>query len=158
MSISSRNKRLQKELQIISQNTDKTNDPSVFTVGLKNNDTIDEWNATLFGTKGSPYEGGLFTLTIRFTNSYPHEAPSIRFENKIYHPNINEKGAICLDILKNAWSPALTVERVLQSISSLLTSPNPDDPFNVEAANLYIRNRNEFNMRARDWTNRYASF
>ncbi len=86
------------------------------------------------GPEGSPYQGGLFFLDIKFSLDYPFTPPKCTFKTKVYHPNINSSGGICLDILKNQWSPALTITKVLLSISSLLSDPNPDDPLVGEIA------------------------
>ena len=98
--------------------------------GLKNGE---QWNAILrvffviltFLQPDSPYDGGVFFLDINFPQDYPFKPPKVRFQTKIYHCNVNDKGGICLDILKDNWSPALTVSKVLLSICSLLTDPNP---------------------------------
>ena len=109
------------------------------------------------GPSNSPYQGGLFRLNIVFPLDYPFKPPKITFINKIYHPNVNANGIICLDILKNQWSPALTISKVLLSISSLLDDPNPEDPLVPEIANLFKSNRAKYNENAKLWTKKYAN-
>jgi len=108
------------------------------------------------GPEDSPYSGGVFFLDVHFPADYPFKPPKVQFTTKVYHPNINKNGSICLDILKEQWSPALTLSRVLLSISSLLTDPNPDDPLVPEIAHLYKTNKAQFERTARDWTQKYA--
>ena len=120
-------------------------------------DDLYHWTATIMGPEGSPYYGGVFYLNITFPSNYPFKPPKIAFITKIYHPNINNKGQICLDILKDRWSPALTISKVLLSICSLLTDPNPDDPLVVAIATMYRNNPKEFDKIARYWTRKYAS-
>ena len=109
------------------------------------------------GPEDSPYAGGVFFLNIHFPPDYPFKPPKVSFTTKIYHPNINSNGSICLDILKDQWSPALTISKVLLSISSLLTYPNPDDPLVPEIATIYKSDRDRYNATAREWTGRYAT-
>jgi len=110
------------------------------------------------GPDGSPYSGGIFFLRITFPEEYPFKPPKVIFKTKIYHCNINHNtGAICLDILKDNWSPALTISKVLLSICSLLTDANPADPLVPTIAHQYTHNREEHDRTARDWTKLYAS-
>uniref|UniRef100_A0A8C5RPX3 UBC core domain-containing protein n=1 Tax=Laticauda laticaudata TaxID=8630 RepID=A0A8C5RPX3_LATLA len=88
-------------------------------------DNIYEWRSTILGPPGSVYEGGVFFLDITFSSDYPFKPPKVTFWTRIYHCNINSQGVICLDILKDNWSPALTISKVLLSICSLLTDCNP---------------------------------
>ena len=114
------------------------------------------WDAMIIGPSASPFQGGIFKLEIHFPTDYPFKAPKVMFVTKVYHPNINAHGAICLDILKDQWSPALTISKVLLSICSLLTDPNPKDPLVPEVANQYVQDRAAYEATARTWTLKYA--
>ena len=143
-------KRLQRELTEIQKDT-----PANCSAGPNNNDLFN-WEATIIGPTETPYEGGIFKLKILFPADYPFKPPKITFETRIYHPNINANGGICLDILKDQWSPALNITKVLLSICSLLDEPNPDDPLMPEIAQLFKSNKAEFTRIAREHTIKYA--
>ena len=108
------------------------------------------------GPDDSPYAGGVFFLNIHFPTDYPFKPPKVTFTTRIYHCNINSNGSICLDILKDQWSPALTISKVLLSISSMMTDANPDDPLVPEIAHLYKTNRPKHDEHAKEWTKKYA--
>jgi ubiquitin-conjugating enzyme E2 D/E len=124
--------------------------------GPINENDLFHWEGTIIGPEDSPYAKGIFKLKIDFPADYPFKPPKITFLTRVLHPNINMNGSICLDILRDNWSPALSISRVLLSISSLLTDPNPDDPLESDVARLYKTNREEFDRLAREWTLRYA--
>jgi ubiquitin-conjugating enzyme E2 D/E len=144
-------RRILKELREFEQDP-----PPACTAGPENNDNIYKWTATILGPDGTPYAGGLFNLVIEFPVEYPFRPPLIRLSTNIYHPNINIQGGICLDILKDQWSPALSISKVLLSISSLLSDANPRDPLVPDIARLYESNRSEFDRIAREWTLQFA--
>ena len=114
------------------------------------------WQATLQGPQDSPYEGGIFELSYKFPDDYPTNKPKVTFLTRVYHPNINANGSICIDILKDQWNPALTITKVLLSITSLLTDANPDDPLELEIAGIYKNDRETYNKNAKEWTQKYA--
>ncbi|CAH8259801.1 unnamed protein product [Arabidopsis lyrata] len=114
------------------------------------------WQATIMGPHDSPFSGGVFLVNIHFPSDYPFKPPKVSFKTKVYHPNINSNGSICLDILKEQWSPALTISKVLLSICSLLTDPNPNDPLVAEIAQLYKENKSKYESVAQSWTQKYA--
>jgi ubiquitin-conjugating enzyme E2 D/E len=142
-----------------------------FAFADKNNHQF-HWQATIMGPSDSPYSGGVFFLAIHFPTDYPFKAPKVNFTTRIYHPNINSNGSICLDILRDQWSPALTISKgtylfplllssvliiaVLLSICSMLTDPNPDDPLVPEIAHVYKTDRPRYDATAREWTRKYA--
>ncbi len=98
-----------------------------------------------------------FTVEIKIPDGYPFEPPKMRFTTKIWHPNISSQtGAICLDILKDQWSPALTIKTALLSLQALLCAPEAGDPQDAEVANMYLKDRGEFDRTAKFWTDMYA--
>ncbi|KAL6122857.1 hypothetical protein NUSPORA_00118 [Nucleospora cyclopteri] len=117
---------------------------------------IYRWHGIIIGPEDTPYEGGVFKLDITFPADYPFKAPRVDFLTKIYHCNVHGKH-LCLDILKGNWSPALTIDKVLISISSLLNEPNANDPLNREAADKFINQKDEYKKIAKDWTLKFAT-
>jgi ubiquitin-conjugating enzyme E2 D/E len=122
-----------------------------------NENDITHWKATIFGPEDTPYYGGVFNLDVKFPPEYPFKPPKIIFVTPIYHCNINRQGGICLDILKDNWSPALNTSKLLLSICSLLAEPNPDDPLMPEIAELLRMNKDVHDANAREHTIKYAS-
>ena len=124
-------------------------------------DKLDEWEAVIAGPKDTPYENGVFKLSMVFTKDYPFKPPKVKFITPIYHCNIDRNGNICLSILKDnggtdGWTPALTIGKILLSICSLLSDPNPGDPLEPDIANHYNESINSYNAKAREHTTRYA--
>jgi ubiquitin-conjugating enzyme E2 D/E len=130
--------------------------PANCSAGPKDDTDMYVWSGVIFGPSDSPYAGGTFNLTIQFPVDYPFKPPRLMFTTKVYHPNINKDGFICLDILKTNWSPALTISKVLLSVLSMFTDPNPDDPLVPDIANQYKSDRTEYERVAREWTQLYA--
>ncbi len=143
--------RINKELKILQNeaNENVSAGPS--------GDNLFEWDGMIIGPTKTPYEGGMFRLKIYFPVDYPFKSPKVIFTTKIYHPNINSGGIICLDILKTQWSPALTISKVLLSICSLLNDPNPNDPLEPVIAKQYVEDKAKYEEIARQWTLQFAS-
>lgn len=148
-------RRITRELKEIEEASTKDHQNAIYSVS-PDGDNLYHWTGYIFGPSNSPYQGGVFKITIDYPDQYPFKAPKIAFQSKVYHPNISKDGSICLDILKDKWSPALTIPKILMSISSLLVDPNPDDPLSPDVASVYKRNKKEFERIAADWTAKYA--
>ena len=115
------------------------------------------WKGEIKGPQGTPYEAGKFIIDITLPADYPFVPPKMKFDTQIWHPNISsQSGAICLDILKDQWSPALTIKTAMLSLQALLCTPEPNDPQDAEVANMYKTNQEEFQQTARFWTEMYA--
>ena len=121
---------------------------------------LDCLEAKLLGSKDTPYEGGIFKLEIKIPERYPFEPPQVQFLTKIYHPNIDTAGRICLDVLKSppqgSWKPAQNIYTVLTSIQLLVSEPNPDDGLMADISHEYKHNRPRFVEKAKEWVQMYA--
>uniref|UniRef100_A0A6M2EEN5 E2 ubiquitin-conjugating enzyme n=1 Tax=Populus davidiana TaxID=266767 RepID=A0A6M2EEN5_9ROSI len=144
--------RVQKELQECSRDMEAS--------GIKvapKSDNLARLTGTIPGPISSPYEGGTFQIDITLPDGYPFEPPKMQFATKVWHPNISsQSGAICLDILKDQWSPALTLKTALLSVQALLSAPEPDDPQDAVVAQQYLRDHQTFVGTARYWTETFA--
>merc|ERR1712124_136470 len=119
-------------------------------------DNLRYFDVIITGPSTSPYEGGIFKLELFLPEEYPMCPPKVRFLTKIYHPNIDKLGRICLDILKTKWSPALQIRTVLLSIQALLSAPNPDDPLANDVADAWKADEQTAIKTAREWTEKFA--
>lgn len=142
--------RIKKELKNLLNNTNPD-----FTY------TISETNfryvfVTMKGPNDTCYQNGNFKLELFIPKEYPFQPIKIRFLTKIYHPNIDFIGRICLDILKQRWSPALQIQSLLLSIQVLLSSPNLDDPLNEKVANHWREDPEDAYKIALEFTKKYA--
>ncbi|XP_058074395.1 probable ubiquitin-conjugating enzyme E2 37 [Magnolia sinica] len=153
--------RMQKELKLLA--TDPP--PGVSLPFLSNqsssgSSSLSTIDARIEGPEGTVYAKGIFNIRIQIPDRYPFQPPNVTFVTPIYHPNIDNGGRICLDILnlppKGAWQPSLNISTVLTSIGLLLSEPNPDDGLMCEASREYKYNRQAFDQKARSWTERYA--
>ena len=126
-------------------------------VKLVNND-IRHWKGRIKGPIDTCYQGGIFDVDIVIPDDYPFKPPKMKFDTKIWHPNISSvTGAICLDILKNEWTPALTIRTALISLQALMCEPVPNDPQDAVVAKQYMSDINLFNQTAKHWVEEYAN-
>ena len=119
-------------------------------------DNLRYFNVAIEGPQDSPYQQGVFQLELFLPAEYPMAPPKVRFLTRIYHPNVDKLGRICLDILKDKWSPALQIRTVLLSIQALLSAPNPDDPLDNGVADMWKNNEAQALKNAREWTQNHA--
>ncbi|GFT76870.1 ubiquitin-conjugating enzyme E2 C [Nephila pilipes] len=124
-------KRLQQELMTLMMSGDKG------VSAFPSDENIFNWIGTINGAKGTVYEGLTYKLKLDFPNNYPYTAPHVRFTTPCFHPNVDEHGNICLDILKEKWTALYDVRTILLSLQSLLSEPNIDSPLNLQAAQLW---------------------
>ena len=132
-------------------------DPPEYCSARPIGDNMFKWNATIIGPRGTPYVNGKFLLDVQFPQDYPFKPPKVRFITYIYHCNINDKGGINLDILHSNWSPALTISKVLLSLTSFLKEPCADDPLVPDIAQLYKKDRRAHDIKANKLATKHAN-
>ncbi|KAA0149158.1 hypothetical protein FNF29_02215 [Cafeteria roenbergensis] len=115
-------------------------------------------DCTIKGPEDTPYEAGVFKLLCEIPDDYPFVPPKLKFMTKVWHPNISSQtGAICLDILKDAWTPAMTLISLLLSVRALLAAAEPTDPQDAQVARQYLSDRRAFDATAKAWADAYAT-
>lgn len=153
-SSSRRLSRLQKELNRITK--DPPHGIGLWTIS----DNLENLEAMIEGPENSPFEGGEFRLSITIPPNYPNVPPLIKFKTKIYHPNIDSQGRICLDSLKQeplgSWRPSLNLSTVLTQIQILLTEPNVNDPLELDIAKQLQEHPEQYKKEAKRMTEQYA--
>ena len=136
------------------------NDPIISlgcTVGLINNNDIFHWKISLMGPSDTPYAGGMFFLTADFPDNYPIGKPEVKFINKIYHLNVSPfDGHVCISTL-GRWKPRTPFYDIMTSIFALFYNQNPADPYSTDMAEEFKNNKAQFDKKAREWTQQYAS-
>ncbi|BDA40741.1 hypothetical protein WJX75_003528 [Coccomyxa subellipsoidea] len=131
-----------------------------FSAGLVDDSNLFEWQITIMGPPDTLYEGGFFNATLSFPQDYPQSPPTCRFTSEMWHPNVYPDGRVCISILHNPgddphgyeraserWSPVHTVETIMISIISMLSSPNDESPANIDAAKQWREDREGFKRR-----------
>ena len=113
---------------------------------------------TLEGPLRTIYENGYFHFEIIYSNNYPFRPPIFFFKTIMFHPNIKEDGNVVIDILKERWTPELSLKTIIISIQSLLNDPNTDNYTNKEAADLYRLNRKEYEKTVRLYISKFANY
>ncbi len=126
-------------------------------VEINDDDMYSEHQVILKGPKDTPFENGIFKISINMPQDYPFKPPKMIFKTRVYHPNIASDGTICIDILKDQWSSALRLNTVILSISDLLANPNPNDPLVPDIARQYSTNRDLYNKNVVEYVKKYAS-
>ncbi|KAK7318926.1 hypothetical protein RJT34_03634 [Clitoria ternatea] len=150
-SVSASGKRIQREM--IELNSDP---PPHSSAGPKG-DNLYHWIATIIGAPGTPYQGGIFFLDIKFPTDYPFKPPQVTFKTRIYHCNVDPDGNVSMGILKDGWSPALTITKVLLAVRSILTNPDHYNAVVPGIAHLYLGDRAKHDDIAAEWTVRFAN-
>ncbi|KAJ3038729.1 hypothetical protein HDV00_000389 [Rhizophlyctis rosea] len=144
-------RRIQKELIELTNNP--VDNISAGPVG----DDLLRWQGQLIGPADTPYAKGVFKIDIEFSTDYPFKPPKVKFATKIYHPNIDDDGSICVGLLKTeVWKPATKLVDVLAALVNLLQFPNPDDALQPSIAEIYNTDPAKFKKTAKDFTKKYA--
>ncbi|KAH1131252.1 hypothetical protein J1N35_002630 [Gossypium stocksii] len=122
------------------------------------NDVLNEFIVGFHGPKESLYEGGVWKIRVELPDAYPYKSPSIRFVNKILHPNVDEtSGSVCLDVINQSWSPMFDLLNIFEVfLPQLLLYPNPSHPLNRDAASLMMKDRKLYDQKVKEFCELYA--
>mgnify|MGYP001028396119 CR=1 FL=1 len=120
-------------------------------------DDLTQWQATVQGPAGSPYEGGLIKILIHLPENYPFQAPQFNTTPPVYHPNVDQKNGIpCIESLTKQWAPNTLISKLLIEFQEVLKNPDPSHSVEDEIGKEFMENRQEFERKAREWTQKNA--
>lgn len=145
-------RRLKKELRDILADPNE-----MWTVEPRGDEDLFKWVCMIKGPIDSPYEGGVFYLDMDIPDTYPFRAPKVKFLTPIYHPGVSRCGCICLDILDNMWSPAITIIKLVKSLFCMLADPDFSDPIVPQVSDMYNQDKSLFDKTCREWVRKYAT-
>ncbi|KAG7499684.1 ubiquitin-conjugating enzyme E2 L3-like [Solea senegalensis] len=144
-------KRLSKELNEIHSNEQKH-----FRIVQVDDENISTWQALIVPDR-APYDKGAFRIEIIFPDEYPFKPPKVTFKTKIYHPNIDERGQVCLPIISaDNWKPATRTLQVIQCLITLVNNPEPEHPLRADLAEEYTKDCEKFMKNAEEYTRKYG--
>jgi ubiquitin-conjugating enzyme E2 T len=150
-----REKRLQREWDILQRQP-----PPYVHAWPRSPDSLEVFEALIEGAPDTPYAGGRFRVEVTVPERYPFEPPIVRFLTRVYHPNIDSAGRVCLDLLQmppqGSWRPSANLIAVLAALQQLLVEPNPHDALEADVARVFRTNRAAFDRTAREWTLQHA--
>eukprot|EP00752_Nemacystus_decipiens_P001858 g1790.t1 len=132
---------------------------SDFEVHIPDESSMHDFLVAFPGPEDTPYQGGTWKVHVTLPKEYPFKSPSIGFENRMFHPNVDEmSGSVCLDVINQTWSPMFDLVNIFKLfIPQLLSYPNPTDPLNGEAAALLMRDPKAYENRIRECVRLHAS-
>ncbi len=130
-------KRLNREIKSVK-------DENHFVEITDSNEQVITYKLKIFGPKDSPFENGVYYIEVKiYLSEYPYQPPKINFISKIFHPNISDEN-ICIDILDDQWSAAMSLLSIMKSLENLLINPNPDSPMDSKAADSLINDESNY--------------
>lgn len=132
---------------------------SSYEVHIPDESCLSDFFVKFHGPKETCYEGGVWNVHVILPSEYPYKSPSIGFNNRLFHPNVDERsGSVCLDVINQTWSPMFDLVNIFDVfLPQLLRYPNASDPLNSEAAALLLENEEGYNCKVREYVQKYAS-
>jgi len=140
--------RLQKDLEEATVMADVT-------ITFPNPDNIQKFHVRLLISHGI-WAGGKFDFSFDIPNDWPHQRPEVKILTRVWHPNIAEDGPVCLNILRDNYTPVMSISHLIAGLQYLFDQPNPQSPLNFDASQQYLQNYEAFKVKAEQYKDEYC--